>query len=69
MKIELVLQSLTGETFDQQTASTSSDARLDWRKEVMDQTKGVFELRVFDPNVKRYSAQSFQDIISTKEKK
>ena len=69
MKIELVLQSLTGEAFDQQTANTSSDARLDWHKEVMDQIKGVFELRVFDPNVKRYSAQSLQDIISTTEKK
>ena len=60
MKIEPVLQSLTGESFDQRTANTSSDARLDWRKGVMDQIKGVFQLRVFDPNAKRYSAQSLQ---------
>ena len=29
VKIEPVLQSLTGETFDQRTANTSDDARLD----------------------------------------
>ena len=62
VKIEPVLQSLTGETFDQRTANTSDDARLDisargfWTKYQM----AFSDVRVFDPNAKRYSAQSLQ---------
>ena len=73
VKIEPVLQSLTGETFDQRTANTSDDARLDisarrfWTKYQM----VFFDVMVFDPNAKRYSAQSLQIcyINNEKEKK
>ena len=73
VKIEPVLQSLTGETFDQRTVNASDDARLDisargfWTKYQM----AFFEVRVFDPYAKRYSAQSLQRcyINNEKEKK
>ena len=73
MKIEPVLQSLTGETFVQQTANKSDSAQLDirasgfWTKHQM----AFFGVMVFDSNTKRYSAQSLQRcyINNKKEKK
>ena len=62
MKIEPVLQSLTGETFVQQTANKSDSAQLDirsrgfWTKHQM----AFFGVMVFDSNTKRYSPQSLQ---------
>ena len=73
MKIEPVLQSLTGETFVQQTANKSYSAQIDirargfWTKHQM----AFFGVMVFDSNTKRYSAQSLQRcyINNKKEKK
>ena len=73
VKIETVLQSLTGETFEQQTANTSDDAQLDisargfWTKHQM----AFFDVRIFDPSTQRYSSQSLQRcyISNEKEKK
>ena len=45
VKIEPVLLSLTGETFDQRTANTSDDARWFWTKYQM----AFFDVRIFDP--------------------
>ena len=62
VKIETVLQSLTGKTFEQRTANTSDDAQLDisargfWTKHQM----AFFDVRIFDPNAKRDSAKSLQ---------
>ena len=62
VKIEPVLQLLTVETLDQQTANTSDNAGLDistrgfWTKYQM----AFFDVRDFDPNATRYSAQSLQ---------
>ena len=70
VKIEPVLQSLTGETFDQRTTNTSDDARLDfstrrfWTKYQM----AFFDVRVFDPNAKRYSTQILQRCYINNEK-
>ena len=73
VKIEPVLQSLIGKTFKQRTANTSDDARLDvsarefWTKYQM----AFFDVRIFDPNAKSYSAQSLERyyINNRKEKK
>ena len=62
IKIEPVLKSLTGETFEQRTANTSEDARLDisargfWTKSQIP----FIDIRVFDPHAKRYGALSLQ---------
>ena len=73
VKIQPVLQSLIGETFDEWRANTSDSSRLDIR------TKGfwtnhqmaLFNVRVFDTNTKRYGAQSSQRFLyeQRKEKK
>ena len=73
VKIETVLESLTVESFEKRKANTSDDARLDingrgfWTKCHMT----FFDIRVFDPNAKRYGAQSLQRcyINNEKEKK
>ena len=73
VKIEPALQSLTGEIFEQRTTNISDDARLhiiergSWTKYQM----VFFDIRVFDPNAKRHSAQMLQRcyISNEKEKK
>ena len=73
VKIQPVLQSLIGETFDQWRANTSDSSRLDirtkgfWTKHQM----ALFNVSVFDTNTKRYGAQSFQRFLyeQRKEKK
>ena len=73
VKIEPVLQSLTGETFEQRTANTSDNAPLDisargfWTKYQM----AFFDVRIFDPNATGYNAQSLKRcyINNDKEKK
>ena len=73
VKIELVLQSLTGETFEQRTANTSDDARSDisarrfWTKYHIT----FSDVRVFGPNAKKYGAQILHrhDINKEQEKK
>ena len=73
VKIEPALKSLTGEIFEQWTTNISDDARLhiierrSWTKYQM----AFFDIRVFDPNAKRHSAQMLQRcyISNEKEKK
>ena len=71
VKIEPLLQSLTGETFVQWTANTSGDAQLDissrgfWTKYQM----AFFDVMVFDVSSKRYSARSLQRCFINNEKK
>ena len=70
LKIEPVLQSLTGKTFEQRTANTSDAARLDisargfWTKYQM----AFFDVKIFDPNAKKDSAQSLQRCYNNNEK-
>ena len=70
LKIEPVLQSLTDKTFEQRTANTSDAARLDisargfWTKYQM----AFFDVKIFDPNAKKYSAQSLQRCYNNNEK-
>ena len=69
VRIELTLQNPTGEQFEQQTANTSYEARLDvavrgfW-------TAGqivFFDIRVFYSNATRYANQSLQQCCASNE--
>ena len=70
VRIEPSLQSLTGEAFANRSANTSAEARLDisargfWTKHQM----AFFNVRVFDPNAKRYEKKSLQQCYSLNEK-
>ena len=71
VKLEPVLQSLTGEIFEQWTANTSDDTWLDVSARGFS-TKyqmAFFNVRFFDPNSKRYSAQNLQRCYINNEKK
>ena len=56
--IELQLLPVTGETFNNQTANTSNEARVDIKSRGFwvrgEQALRVFDVRVFDPNANRY---------------
>ena len=62
VKTEPVLQSVTGETFEQRTANARAmlgqilAQKGFWTKYQV----AFFDVRVFDPNAKRYSSQSLQ---------
>ena len=70
VRIEPSLQALTGEAFANRSANTSAEARLDisargfWTKHQM----AFFDVRVFDPNAKRYEKKSLQQCYSLNEK-
>lgn len=70
VKTEPVLKWLTRETFEQQIANTSDNAQLDiskrgfWTKYQM----AFFDIRILDPNSKRYSAQGLQRCYINKRK-
>ena len=70
LRIEQILRSLIGETFEKPTANTSDNARLDisarglWTKWQM----AFFDVRVVSPNAKRFSAQSLQRLYISNEK-
>ena len=63
------LQILTGETFSSRTTNVRDEARLDisardfWTKH----QEAVFDVRVFDPNAKRYEGKSLQQCYRTTE--
>ena len=73
VRIEPPLQALTGEAYGNRTANTSDEARLDisargfWTKYQM----AFFDVRVFDPNAKRYEKKSLTQsyLLNEKEKK
>ena len=69
VRIEPTLQRLTGEEFEQRTANTSDDARLDvaargfWTAGQI----AFFDLRVFYSNATRYANQSLQQCYASNE--
>ena len=68
--IEPMLNELTGENLGQASANTSAEARLDvsargvWSRN----QRAFFDIRVFNPNARRFQGQSLKQSYVTNEK-
>ena len=70
VQIEPILNELTGETLSYRSANISPEARLDVsaRSVWVRNQRAFFDIRVFDPNARRYQKQSLRQTYITNEK-